>query len=55
MIKHVLKDGRELEDIKGYTVKIEQAKSVYALIDRLNRKGSTGNVGSIGTKRVATA
>lgn len=40
MVKHVLKDGTVLKDIKGHVVKIEDAKQIYMLIDKMNqRKG----------------
>lgn len=39
MIRHVLKNGTVLEDISGHVVKLEDAPSVYALLDVI-RKGS---------------
>lgn len=38
-ILHILKDGTELEDITGHVVRMEDAKDVYAIIDRINKKG----------------
>ena len=38
MIKHFLKDGTEVKDVKGHVVKIDQAKSIYALLDQINNK-----------------
>lgn len=39
MVRHILKNGTELKDIKGHIVKIEDAQSVYALIEQINQKG----------------
>ena len=36
MIRHHLKDGRVLTDIKGHVVKKEDVPIAYALIDRMN-------------------
>lgn len=36
---HVLKNGSIVNDISGYVVKMNDAKSVYQLIDRINRNG----------------
>ena len=38
MIKHVLKSGKVAKSIKGHVVKQEDAKSVYVLIDMINRE-----------------
>lgn len=42
-IKHVLKDGRTLESVNGYTVKVEQAEILYRMIDRINARGEKQN------------
>ena len=36
MIRHHLKDGTVLTDIKGHVVKKEDVPIAYALIDRMN-------------------
>ena len=36
---HILKDGSIVEDITGHVVKMEDAESLYQLIDSINRKG----------------
>ena len=44
MVKHILKDGTVLTDITGHVVKIEDAKAIYALMDKINeevRKGES--------------
>lgn len=38
-IIHILKDGSIVEDITGHVVKMEDAESLYQLIDSINRKG----------------
>lgn len=40
MVTHILKDGTKLKDIRGHIVKIDQAKTAYSLLDRINRKVS---------------
>ena len=42
MIRHVLKNGNVVEDIQGHVVKMEDAPSVYALLDvvRKERNGT---------------
>lgn len=37
-IKHILKDGTVLKDIRGHVVKMEDAKSIYSLMDKMNQK-----------------
>lgn len=37
MVKHVLKNGIELDDITGHIVRKEDAKVLYALIDSINQ------------------
>lgn len=45
MIRHILKDGRVIEDITGHVVKKEDVPSVYELIDRINEERSKdGNI-----------
>ena len=39
MIKHILRDGTVLNDITGHVVKVEDAKTVYVLMDKINDKG----------------
>ena len=36
---HILKNGSVLSDITGHIVKIEDARSLYQLIDGINRNG----------------
>lgn len=36
---HILKNGSVLKDITGHIVKMDDVKSVYQLIDRINRNG----------------
>lgn len=36
---HILKNGLIVNDINGYVVKMGDAKSVYQLIDGINRNG----------------
>lgn len=38
-IIHILRDNRRVNDISGYVVKAEEAKSVYQLIDKINQRG----------------
>lgn len=38
VITHRLKDGTQLDDITGHVVKIDEAKAVYALLDKINRE-----------------
>lgn len=38
MVKHILKNGIVLQDIKGHVVKKEEAPQAYALVERLNRE-----------------
>lgn len=37
-IKHILKDGTVLNDIRGHVVKMEDAKSIYSLMEKMNQK-----------------
>lgn len=36
MIIHILKDGTRLEDISGHIVRIQEAETVYKLMDSIN-------------------
>lgn len=38
MVIHVLKDGTVLDDITGHVVKMEDAKVVYEILDKINRE-----------------
>lgn len=38
MVRHFLKDGRQVKDIKGRVVKMEDAKSIYTIIDKINEQ-----------------
>lgn len=38
-IHHILKDGTALDDIKGHVVRMDDARNVYAIMDRINKKG----------------
>lgn len=39
MIYHVMKDGSVRTDIKGHIVPIEDARPLYELIHRMNKRG----------------
>ena len=38
MVRHIMKDGQVVRDLKGHIVKMADAKEVYSLIDQMNRK-----------------
>lgn len=38
MIIHILKDGTRLEDISGHIVRIQEAETVYKLMDSINSR-----------------
>ena len=38
MVKHIMKDGTVLNDITGHTVKMEDAPTVYEILERLKKK-----------------
>lgn len=40
---HILRDGSVVKDITGHVVRMEDARPLYDLIDRINRTGSEGN------------
>ena len=37
-IKHIMKDGVVLSDINGHVVRMSDAKTVYNLLDQINKK-----------------
>ena len=41
---HILRDGSIVKDITGHVVRMEDARPLYDLIDRINREGSRGEV-----------
>ena len=43
MIIHILSDGTVLENIKGHVVKQEEVKSVYDLMDSMNKRQEEKN------------
>ena len=36
MVRHILKNGKTVSDIRGHVVKEQDAKTVYALLDIIN-------------------
>ena len=42
MIRHFLKDGTELADIRGHEVKMDDAPGLYALIDSICERTTDG-------------
>ena len=36
---HILKNGSTVKDITGHVIKMEDAKTLYQLIDGINRSG----------------
>ena len=42
MVKHILKDGTVLDDITGHVVKMEDAKVVYQIMDKMNQERQKG-------------
>ena len=38
MIKHILKDGKVIEDISGHVVKRKDAPVTYELLEQIKRK-----------------
>ena len=38
MVRHILRDGTELKDIKGHRVKKEDAPMVYKAIEQIERR-----------------
>lgn len=47
MIKHVLKDGRQVEDISGHVIRMKDFETVYNVIENINRKRGDDNDKSI--------
>lgn len=43
MIRHILKDGTVLDDITGHVVKMEDARVVYELLDKINEERGKRN------------
>lgn len=48
MVIHVLKDGTVLDNIEGYIVKVEEAETLYNMLDQINetRRIDTKEVGA---------
>lgn len=44
MVRHILKDGTVLDDITGHVVKMEDARVVYELLDKINQERGEKNV-----------
>lgn len=42
MIRHILKDGTELDDIRGHEVKMDDAPGLYALMTSICERISNG-------------
>lgn len=38
MVKNILKDGTEIEDLTGHIVRQKDAENLYILIDAINNK-----------------
>lgn len=43
MVRHILKDGTVLDDITGHVVKMEDARMVYELLDKINQERGEKN------------
>ena len=41
---HILKDGSQVSDITGHVVRMDDAGTLYQLIDSINRRGSRRKV-----------
>ena len=37
-VKNVLKDGKTVNDVDGHIVRINDAKALYTLVDRMNER-----------------
>lgn len=37
MVKHVLKNGKEVKDVKGRVIKAKDNKAIYTIIESMNR------------------
>lgn len=53
MVRHILKDGTVLDDITGHVVKMEDAKVVYQIMDKLNEERGRKHDGRIDDERMA--
>lgn len=42
-VKHILRDGTVLDDITGHVVKMEDARVVYELLDKINQERGEKN------------
>ena len=38
MVRHILKDGKEVKDISGHMVKVSEFKAVYRIISQIGGK-----------------
>lgn len=38
MIRHILKDGTEVEDITGHVIKADEYETLYEVINRIQEK-----------------
>jgi len=38
VVRHILRDGKVLRDIRGHVVKFEDAVNAYKLMERINEK-----------------
>lgn len=38
MIKHVLKDGRQVDTVEGHVIKADQYPVLYEVINRINQE-----------------
>ena len=38
MIKHILRDGREVDSIAGIVIRQQDHEDLYAVIDRMNKR-----------------
>lgn len=43
MVIHIMKDGTVKTDITGHVVKMDDAKAVYNVLDRINRRSNEKN------------
>lgn len=39
-VRHVLKDGRVLSDLRGHVVRYEEAVNAYKLMENINKQGN---------------
>ena len=51
MVKHVLKDGTEVDDIEGMIVKVEYAENLYRLLTTINSNPKRLKGGLVNGKR----